>query len=346
MPQYQSQPNYEHDTPESIGILMVNLGTPDAPTSSAVRRYLAEFLSDPRIVELPRALWWMILYGFVLPLRPRRSAKLYQKIWHPEHGSPLLMHSQALVNAVQAAFDEQGNADNLHVECAMRYGNPSIASALDKLAAKNCRHLCVIPLFPQYSATTSASVFDAVSRHLQQQRWLPQVHFLSGYHDDPQYIEALANSIKQFWAEKKPGEKLLFSFHGIPKRNFDKGDPYYCFCHKTARKVAEALALTSEQWQVVFQSRFGAQPWLQPYCDETLKQLPKDGIKKVDVVCPGFAVDCLETLEEINIGNKTIFEQAGGQQYHYIPALNANPDHVQCFTDIIRKAIQPWLKRK
>lgn len=348
MAKFEAQEGYEHGLKEKIAIVLVNLGTPDAPTPKALRRYLAEFLSDTRIVELPKILWSLILYGIILPLRPRRSAKLYQKIWlmgdvasGGQAGSPLKVYSQAIVNEIQSALTDQG-ISNVNCELAMRYGSPSIPDVLAKVRDQNARYCLILPMFPQYSATTTASVFDAVSRFYQRQRWMPQLSFINSYHDNALYIDALMQSIQQYWQQNPRGDKLLFSFHGIPKRNFDNGDPYSCFCHKTARLVSEKLKLSSEQWQVVFQSRFGAQPWLQPYCDKTLEALPAQGIKKVDVVCPGFAVDCLETLEEMNMENRKIFMEAGGEQYHYIPALNTNEEHIQCYVSLIQQYLQPW----
>lgn len=307
------------------GILIVNLGTPEAPTPRGVRRFLREFLSDRRVVDLPRWFWLPLLHGVILPFRSRLSAKNYHKIWLPE-GSPLWVFSQGLVEKIKAQSDE-----NLSIKLAMRYGKPSIKSALDEFKSEQIDKLVVVPMFPQYSATTSASVFDAVFSELKQWNFVPSVRLVNHYADHPVYIEALADSIKAHRARNGSADKLLFSFHGIPKRFFEAGDPYYCYCHKTARLVAEKLGLAQNEWQLVFQSRFGREEWIGPYCDQTLQALPKDGCKSVDLICPGFSVDCLETLEEIAMTNKQLFLAAGGERYHYIPALNMSDQHAQLF---------------
>lgn len=304
---------------KKIGILVTNLGTPDAPTAKALLRYLAEFLSDPRVIEIPRPIWWLILHGIILRIRPKSSAKLYKKIW-TEKGSPLLVGTKDLVEKLKTLLNQEAE-ENIEIEMGMRYGSPSIPQSLVKLKEKNISKLIVLPLYPQYAAATVGSTFDKVSELLKKWRWVPELHFISGYHDNTSYILALAQSVQAHWATHPPGEKLLFSFHGIPKRCFDLGDPYYCFCHETARLVAEKLGLSEDRWQLVFQSRFGKAEWLQPYCVETLQTLAKDGVQSIDIICPGFAVDCLETLEEIAITNKKIFMDAGGKDYHYIPAL-------------------------
>lgn len=313
------------------GILLANLGTPEAPTAKALRRYLAEFLWDPRVVEIPRPIWWIILNSFILPLRPRRSAKLYQKIWAPQ-GSPLLINSQKLAENLQHKL-----GDEIKVMLAMRYGQPSIKSALDKMRELGIQRFIVIPLYPQYSAATNGSIFDAVTEELKKWRHVPELYFLSNYYYMPTYIDAVADSIKNYWQAHGKDHYLLFSFHGIPKRNVALGDPYQKECEITVKKVAEKLNLSPNQYQLVFQSRFGPAEWLQPYCDETLKNLPGQGIKKVAVICPGFAVDCLETLEEIAEQNQELFLHAGGESYHYIPALNDSAKHVDVFCDLIKK---------
>lgn len=315
----------------ATGVLISNLGTPDAPTPAAVRRYLREFLSDRRVVDLPPALWWPILYGIVLTTRPRRSAHAYQRIWTGE-GSPLLTISR---RQEQALRERLAGRPGLTIALGMRYGEPSVAAAMEKLRAAGVRRLLVLPLYPQYSSAATASTFDAVSRRLQRWIYQPDVHFLSDYHDRPWYIAALAASIREAWREQPPADRLLFSFHGMPRRTRDAGDPYYGRCEATARLVAQALELPEGRWQVAFQSRFGAAEWLQPYTDRTLLEWAKAGVGSVDVVCPGFSADCLETLEEIALLNRDAFLGAGGKAYRYIPALNERPDHIEGLAGMI-----------
>ncbi len=313
----------------SIGVLLVNLGTPEEPSVPAVRRYLAEFLSDPRVIEIPRLAWKAILHGIVLRVRPRKSAALYQSIWTPD-GSPLLVISQQQQAALQKTLGE-----NISVRLAMRYGNPSIADGLESLRGEGMRRLLVLPLYPQYAASTTGSVFDAVARELMRWRWVPQLDFVNYYCDHPLYIEALAQSLREYIADKGMPQKFIFSYHGMPKRNLDLGDPYYCFCIKTTRLVAERLGLQEDQYLSCFQSRFGYAEWLKPYTDKTLSELPKAGIKRVAILAPAFSADCLETLEELAVQNKALFLQKGGESYDYIPALNDRNDHIQALAAII-----------
>ncbi len=334
-----AQPAFAHDRPACTGVLLANLGTPDAPTPVAVRRYLAEFLWDPRVVEIPRPLWWLILHGIILRVRPARSARKYQAIWTAE-GSPLLAISRRQAAAVAAALAERYPGP-VRVAVGMRYGNPSIAAALAELRAAGVHRLLALPLYPQYSAATAASTFDAIAAELRTWRWLPELRFIAQYHDDPGYLNALADSIRTARAEQ-PGERLLFSFHGLPKRNLLAGDPYHCQCQKTARLVAERLGLQAGEWAVAFQSRFGRAEWLQPYTSTLLADWAKTGVKSVDVVCPGFAADCLETLEEIAIENRRIFLEAGGERYRYLPALNDAPAHIAALTDLIGRHTAGW----
>jgi ferrochelatase len=341
MSRYSGEQAYRHDSTESLGVLLVNLGSPDAPTTSAVRRYLAEFLWDPRVVEIPRPLWWPILHGVVLRLRPRRSAHAYQRVWTDE-GSPLLVISRAQTHAIDTALAARyGN--KVQIALAMRYGNPSIQAGLAHLREKQARRILILPLYPQYSAATTATVFDAVASELKSWRWLPELRFIAHYHDDEGYLTALVNSIRESWAEHGQAERLLFSFHGMPKRTLLAGDPYHCHCQKTARLVAERLGLPPERWQVAFQSRFGRAEWLQPYTDKTLRQWAHDGVKQVDVVCPGFAADCLETLEEIAMQNKETFLAAGGSGLRYIPALNERADHIEALVSLIDSNLHGWV---
>lgn len=340
MPEYIGNPDFDHASPACTGILLTNLGTPDAPTPRALRRYLGQFLSDPRVIEVPRPIWWVILHGFILRTRPRRSAHSYAEIWTNE-GSPLLAFASQQTIAVSHQVQENVSGP-VQVELAMRYGNPSIPSIMEKLRRSGVQRLLVLPLYPQYSATTTGSTFDAVSNYLQKSRWLPELRFVTHYHDEPGYIAALARSVESHWKKHGRAEKLLFSFHGIPKHYFEAGDPYHCECHKTARLVAESLGMDEGQWQVTFQSRFGPREWLKPYTDETLRELAEKGIKNVSVICPGFSSDCLETLEEINIQYRALFLTSGGEEFTYIPALNDQPAHIDMIYSLVQKHCQGW----
>lgn len=337
---YQNTAGFRHGVPETLGVLMVNLGTPDSPVTGDVRRYLNEFLSDPRVIEMPRLLWQLILHGVILRIRPARSAKAYQQVW-TEQGSPLLAISRRQASALQQALGEPRNGP-VKVALAMRYGNPSIADGLKELRQANARRILVLPLYPQYSATTSASVFDAVSAELQTWRWIPELRFINQYHDDPAYIGALADSIREHWEAHGPADRLLFSFHGIPREYFDNGDPYYCHCQKTARLVVEQLGLHDGQWQLSFQSRVGNKEWLKPYTDLTLKEWGGAGVGSVQVVCPGFSADCLETLEEVAVENRDYFLEAGGKAYQYIPALNDRAGHIAALGALVRRHLGGW----
>ena len=337
---YIGKNDYNHASLEKVGLLVTNLGTPEAPTASALRKYLAEFLSDPRVVEYPRLLWWLILHLIILRIRPKRSAQTYAKIWMAD-GSPLMVHTKAQVKAIKHKLAEQ-QLGHIEIEFAMRYGQPSIASALNKLHEKNVTKLVVMPLYPQYSGSTTGSTFDALAKVFEQMRWIPELRFIQHYSDDKAYIDACAQQIKNYWASHQQSEKLIFSFHGLPKRFLLAGDPYHCQCHKTARLIAENLALTETQWQLTFQSRFGREEWLKPYTDKTLEQLANQGVSSIDVFCPGFSADCVETLEEIDILNRDIYTQAGGKQFQYIPALNAEELHIGAIVDIALRNMQGW----
>jgi protoporphyrin/coproporphyrin ferrochelatase len=317
----------------TIGVLLTNLGTPAAATPAAVRRYLAEFLSDPRVIEIPKWLWWWVLHGIILRVRPRKTAKLYQSIWQPE-GSPLLTTTEQQARLLQEALND--HPATFKVLAAMRYGQPSIYDTIQQLLAiADLQQLIVLPLYPQYSATTTASTFDAVSQTLRQVRRLPQLRLINGYATHRYYIQALVTSIKQHWHSHGRQQKLVFSFHGLPQRNVDSGDPYYQQCQDTAASIASELAIQGDDYLVTFQSRFGSAAWLQPYMDKTLIQLPKRGITAIDVICPGFAADCLETLEEVAVTNRDIFLAAGGKQYHYIPALNTTAQHIEMMKQLV-----------
>lgn len=327
-----------------IGVLLVNLGTPDAPTTKALRTYLKEFLSDPRIVEtrFPRWIWWLILNGVILNIRPKRSAEAYASIWGElGDGSPLMDVSLQQQQAISSLLKEQNF--EIVTELAMRYGNPSIKHGLRQLKTQNVDRLLVLPLYPQYSASTTASIFDAVTDELQTWRLIPEARFINHYHDHPAYIQALANSVKTHWQQHGQPDQLLMSFHGVPKRYLINGDPYHCECLKTSRLLAENLGLSKDQYQVTFQSIFGREEWLKPYTMDTLKALPQQGVKHVQVICPGFAADCLETLEEIAVENKGYFMDAGGETFSYIPALNAHDDHMHFLTELVIKHCQTWL---
>jgi len=340
MPTFESTPNFEHGLPDSIGILVVNLGTPEAPTASAVRRFLKQFLWDPRVVEYPRVLWWLILNLIILTIRPSRSAAAYQKIW-TEQGSPLMLYSQQIVAKLQQRFATRASCP-VHVELAMSYSEPSIDDAVDRLLAKGARRILTLPLYPQYSGTTTASVYDAVASKMRCLRWIPETRFINNYHDAPDFIHALADSVREDWAKNGRGDKLLLSFHGVPRSTLLKGDPYHCQCQKTGRLLAEALDLEDDQWLLTFQSRVGREEWLRPYTDETIKKLGSEGLSRLDVVCPGFATDCLETLEEIAMQNAEFFIEAGGESLHYIACLNARDDHIEALGNLIDRHLLGW----
>lgn len=340
MSRFVNEQDYFHGKADSAGVLLVNLGTPDAPDAPSLRRYLSEFLSDPRVVEIPRIVWYPILNLAILPKRPAASAEKYKKVW-TEQGSPLLTISRQQQASIQKEVERRFQGP-VKVELAMRYGNPSIRDSLLKLKAEGVRRLLILPLYPQYCAATTATTFDATFNELKRWRWVPELRTVTHYHDHPGYIEALTQSLFEYWNKNLRGEVLVMSFHGIPKRNLTQGDPYYCECQKTARLLAENLNLRPNEYRVTFQSRFGKAEWLQPYTDKTLEALPKEGIKTVDVICPGFAADCLETLEEIQIENKEIFLKAGGQNYQYIPALNTSYRHIQMLCDVIQQHTQGW----
>ena len=338
-----SEPNletYRHEQTAQMGILLVNLGTPDAPDAASVRRYLKEFLWDPRVVEVPRPLWWLVLNGVILNVRPHRSAKAYKKVWTDE-GSPLLVISQRQRDALAKEMQTRFGCE-VPIALGMRYGSPSIQSALEELRAADARRILVLPLYPQYSATTTASIFDAVTRELQQWRWIPELRFVNHYHDEPAYIAALADSVRNHREDFGDTERLLLSFHGIPEEYFHKGDPYYCECQKTGRLLAEALDLQPEQWQLSFQSRLGNKPWLHPYTDHTLESLAQNGVKSIQVMCPGFSADCLETLEEVAMENRDIFMDAGGERYEYIPCLNDEPQHISMLAKLAEQHMLGW----
>jgi ferrochelatase len=341
MTSFRGDPHHAHGESSATGVLVAHLGTPDAPTAPALKRYLREFLSDPRVIELPRWKWLPVLHLVVLTRRPKRSAALYRKIWTPQ-GSPLLLLTRAVAARLAQELGRRV-ASPLHVAVGMRYGNPSMGAALRELADKGCRRILVFPLYPQYSGTTTASTFDAAFAELATWRFMPELRTITSYHDDPGYVGALAASIRDSWRERGRAEKLLFTFHGIPRRYFEAGDPYFCHCQKTARLAAEALALAPGDYEVTFQSLFGKEEWLRPYTDETMKRLGAARLASVDVTCPGFSVDCLETLEEIDGENREFFTHAGGGDYRYIPCLNERPDHIAALADVAMRHLGGWV---
>ena len=337
---YQGSPAFTHSQNDKIGVLVTNLGTPDAPKKAELKRYLKEFLSDPRVVEVPRLLWWMILNLVILNIRPKRSAKAYETVW-TDRGSPLMYHTQDQANALRDNLKQQ-YGDNIVVEFAMRYGSPSVDSAVDKMLQQGVRKLLVLPLYPQYCASTTGSTFDAIAQSFSKRRWIPELRFVTHYHDNADYIKAVADKIKAHWEQHGRADKLIFSYHGIPKRYLLNGDPYHCECHKTSRLIAEELGLKDSEHFTSFQSRFGREEWLKPYTDHSLKTFPEQGIKSVQIVCPGFAADCLETIEEIGEENRDYFLEAGGERYEYIAALNADEAHIQALTNLLESHLQGW----
>lgn len=324
-----------------VAVLLVNLGTPAAPTADAVRDYLAEFLSDPRVVELPRWLWWPILHGYILRTRPRTSAEAYAKVWRDD-GSPLLALSERLAKAVGSEISRRSNA-RVATALAMTYGAPSLDDVIPKLAESGVRRLLVLPLFPQYSATSTGAALDAVARVMQTLRWPPELRTINDYHDDAGYLAALVGSVQTHWARNGRGDKLLLSFHGIPQKYAAAGDPYPEQCRETARRLGDALDLADDGLLVTFQSRLGRQPWLRPYTDEIIEQLARQDVETLDVLCPGFAVDCLETLEEVALRYRATFLTNGGKQFRYIAALNDGRTHVSALADIAMHQLAGWL---
>ncbi|GGF86603.1 ferrochelatase [Alteromonas lipolytica] len=337
---YAGNAGFSHQQADKIGVVITNLGTPEAPTKAALKPYLKEFLSDPRVVEVPRLIWWFILNGIILNIRPKRSAQAYASVWS-EDGSPLMVHTKAQARAL-AERCEREFGDNVVVDYAMRYGEPAVNKVIEKMLANGVRKLLVVPLYPQYSASTVGSTFDAIASDFVKRRWLPDFRFVSHYHDRPGYIKAVADSIRQHWDAYGRADRLILSYHGVPKRYLLNGDPYHCECLKTSRLIAEELGMQSGEYMTTFQSRFGREEWLKPYTDETLKALPAEGVKSVQVVCPGFSADCLETIEEIGEENRDYFMEAGGERYEYIPALNSEPAHIKMLFDLVKENLHGW----
>jgi len=329
------------DPNEQLGVLVTNLGTPDSPVPADVRRYLGEFLWDPRVVEMPRPIWWLILHLGILTTRPRKSAAAYARVWTQE-GSPLLVISKTQVEKLQLRLTASMSVP-VKVVLAMRYGTPSIRQGMQQLCDAGIQKILVLPMYPQYSATTTASTFDAISAQLLSWRNIPELRYINRYYNEPVYIQALADRVRAYWADYGRRELLLMSFHGIPQKYVDAGDPYYIECCQTGQALAQVLDLGEDQWRLSFQSRLGAQVWLTPYTDHTLRELARKGVRSVQVLCPGFSVDCLETLDEIAVENKNIFLGAGGEHYDYIPCLNASEEQIALMTALVRKHSQGWI---
>ena len=347
MARFRPEPSFTHDRPARLGVLLINLGTPEAPTAAAVRRYLGEFLADPRVVEIPRALWRPILHGVILRVRPARSARRYATIW--TDGSPLLVHSQRQKTLLLGYLGQRLKtlglpSDHALVELGMRYGTPSIAQGVDALHDGGCDRILALPLYPQYAASTTASALDAVFAAAGRLRRVPALRTVGAYHDDPGYIAASVQNINDYWMKNGRPNKLVLSFHGVPRRSLDLGDPYHCHCRKSARLLATELGLKPEQYVVTFQSRFGRGEWLQPYTQPTLVALAKEGMRRVDVACPGFVSDCLETLEEIGLEGRAAFLNAGGGEFHAIPCLNERPAWIAALADLAMRNLGGWLE--
>lgn len=338
---FPPEPAYSHGTIAKVGVLLINLGTPTAPTPAALRTYLREFLSDPRVIEIPRIVWSPILHGLILRTRPQKSAAKYAQIWSNE-GSPLLVHTGKQCKLLQGYLGERTHTPMV-VDFAMRYGQPAIPDVLEKLKAQGCDRILALPLYPQYAASSTATALDAVFAGLARMRNMPALRTVKHFHDDPGYIAALAQSISDFWMQNGRPNKLLMSFHGVPRYTLTKGDPYHCECQKTARLLAERLGLKPEQYALTFQSRFGRAEWLKPYTQATLEELGRSGTQRVDVVCPGFVSDCLETLEEIAMECRAAFLAKGGKEFNYIPCLNERPDWIRALADLTLANLSGWL---
>jgi ferrochelatase len=336
---FRAEPGYSHGQAARTAVLLVNLGTPDAPTAPALRRYLAEFLSDPRVVEIPRLVWWPILHGIILRTRPARSAAKYATVWTPD-GSPLAVWTERLSAALGEALGGRGH--RVLVAHAMRYGQPAIADALDRLRVQGVTRVLILPLYPQYAAATTASIADKVLQWSTGARRMPELRFINEFHDQPGYIAALAERVQAHWQAHGRGERLVLSFHGVPHRSLLLGDPYHCQCHKTARLLGQQLGLNGDELMVTFQSRFGKARWLEPYTEPTLRELAARGVKRVDVMCPGFVSDCLETLEEIAQEAREAFIESGGESFNYIPCLNDSPLWVNALADLAERHLQGW----
>ena len=338
---YLPEPEHRNGTIAKTAILLVNLGTPDAPTPRAVRRYLAQFLSDPRVIEIPRALWLPILHAFVLNSRPRKSARKYASIWSPE-GSPLRVHAEKQARLLRGHLESQ-IAMPVAVDFAMRYGEPSIPGTLARLKAEGCERVLILPMYPQYAASTTASMLDEVGGFLRRVRNVPEIRLVKHFHDHPLYIAALANLAREYWRQSGRPDRLLMSFHGLPSYTLARGDPYHSECQTTARLLARELELAESHWQIAFQSRFGRAEWIKPYTVSALADYGRQGMRRVDVICPGFVADCLETLEEIGIEGRRIFLGAGGGEFHLLPCLNERGDWIRALAEIAQQHLAGWV---
>lgn len=339
---FQPEPPHQHGVPARTAVVIVNLGTPDAPTAPALKRYLREFLSDPRVVEIPKAIWWTILNGIILNIRPKKSAAKYASVWTAE-GSPLRVHTERQAKLLKGHLGSRGKP--ITVAWAMRYGTPSLPEVLDRLKAEGATRILIVPMYPQYAASTTATVVDEAARWLLRTRNQPEMRFVRNFHDDAGYLAALEQSVHRHWQAAGPlgdQDRLLISFHGLPRRSLDLGDPYFCECQKTGRLLAERLNLSDSQYRICFQSRFGKAEWLQPYTAPTLTAWGKEGVGRADVICPGFTADCLETLEEIAMEGRQDFLAAGGREYHYIPALNEDEPWIVALTDLVERHLAGW----
>ncbi|ARP80471.1 ferrochelatase [Bordetella genomosp. 8] len=337
----QADPFEERMVPPlgKTGVLLINLGTPQAATAPEIRRYLGEFLADPRVIEIPRYLWWPILHGLVLTLRPRKLVPRYRGIWM-DGGSPLMVYSRRQAEGLSRLLAQRGM--QVEVALGMRYGSPSVADAMDELRRRGCERILVVPMYPQYAASTTATVVDAVGRHAARLRDQPELRFIKRFHDDPGYVQAIVGKIERYWAEHGRPQKLVMSFHGLPRYSVELGDPYYQDCLRTGRLLRERLGLMPEQALVTFQSRFGSARWLEPYTAPTVMALARDGVTEVDVVCPGFLADCLETLEEVQVECRDAFIEAGGKRLRYIPALNDDETWIAALSELVQRHLQGW----
>jgi protoporphyrin/coproporphyrin ferrochelatase len=345
MPRFLPEPAHRHGNPASTAVVLVNLGTPDAPDGPSLKRYLKQFLSDPRVVEIPKPIWWLILNGIILNTRPKKSAAKYASVWMPE-GSPLRVHTERQAKLLAGYLGEKGH--HLTVNFAMRYGSPSISDVLSKLKAGGATRILIVPMYPQYAASTTATVVDEAALWLTRTRNQPEMRFIRNFHDDEGYIGALEQTVRKHWQQSgqlEANDRLIISFHGLPRRSLDLGDPYFCECQKTGRLLAERLKLQPEQYKVCFQSRFGKAEWLQPYTAPTLLAMGKEGVRRVDIICPGFVADCLETLEEIAMEGKHDFIAAGGKEYHYIPALNEDNRWLHALSHLVEQHLAGWPTR-
>ena len=336
---YEGEKDYKHGSKENVGVLITNLGTPDKPKTKELQTYLKEFLSDPRVIEVPKLFWQLILRTIILNLRPKKVAKLYKSIWKKEGGPLLVMLEKQKKGIVKILRNKK---KNVKIEIGMRYGNPSIKLGLEKLRKQKCRRILILPLYPQYCAATTGSTFDKVTEVLRKWRWIPEVRFINNYFEEPLYLDCLIKSIKDSWQEFGKSQKLIFSYHGVPKKYLLKGDPYHCFCQKTTRLVVEKMKLKEKEYMTTFQSRFGPDEWLQPYTDKTLENLPSKNIKKIHIISPGFSSDCLETLEELEVENKEIFMSSGGKKFNYIKCLNDKPEHLNMLALLILNHLKGW----